>query len=90
MIIIILGCSNNSELGQLGMLITIQLRKAGISTLSLPSLSSENFEEQLKRFDSLGLPYTCILNEGTLRTGIFGLRNRDTTIKVYFNQLNFF
>lgn len=34
------------------------------------------------RFDEMAVPYTIVLNNKALNSGIVGLRNRDTTLEV--------
>jgi DNA polymerase gamma 2 len=62
--------------------LTKQLRGAGISTLLLPDMAKKSLESQFSRNDELGIPYTVVLNDASLKNGIVGLRSRDTTLKV--------
>lgn len=59
-----------------------KLRTNHISTLLLPSCSKTKLEEQYEQYDQLGIFYTLVLNENTLRNGMIHLRSRDTTLKV--------
>lgn len=70
-----------SELNDLALYLTKQLRSNHVSTLLLPSSSKLTLEAQWKHYDELGIPYNILLNEGTLRDGIAWLRSRDTTLK---------
>ncbi|KAJ9584663.1 hypothetical protein L9F63_020988 [Diploptera punctata] len=69
------------ELSELSLFLTKQLRNAGISTLLLPDVARKSLESQFARNDELGIPYTIVLNDATLRNGIVGMRSRDTTLK---------
>ncbi|CAH1999452.1 unnamed protein product [Acanthoscelides obtectus] len=70
-----------SELSDLALYLSRQLRSNHISTLLLPSTSKHSLEAQYKQYDQLGVPYTAVLNENTLKDGILYLRSRDTTLK---------
>lgn len=69
------------ELSQLAVYLTKQMRDTGISTLLLPDLVKKSLESQFVRNDELGIPYTAVLNDMSLKNGIISLRNRDTTLK---------
>ncbi|XP_063240426.1 DNA polymerase subunit gamma-2, mitochondrial [Bacillus rossius redtenbacheri] len=69
------------ELGRLAAYLARLLRQAGVSVLVLPDCASKSLESQFARNDALGVPYTAVLNAATLRTGVLGLRGRDTTLK---------
>lgn len=56
-----------------------------MSSLLLPSASKLNLDIQYQQYDQLGVPYTVVLNENSLKNGIIQLRNRDTTLKVRIN-----
>lgn len=58
-----------------------------MSSLLLPSASKLNLDIQYRQYDQLGVPYTVVLNENTLKNGIIQLRNRDTTLKVCINSV---
>nr|CAD7460102.1 unnamed protein product [Timema tahoe] len=73
--------STSEELSQLAVYLTRQLRKAGVSTLLLPDVAKRSQESQFLRNDEMGVPYTAVLNDNTLKTGILGLRSRETTLK---------
>lgn len=70
------------NLKELVLLLAKKIRKCGISTLVLPDMCSATVESQIERNDSLGIPYTILLNETTLKDGIISIRNRDTTLTV--------
>lgn len=76
------GAANITELNDLALYLTKQLRAMNVSVLLLPSSSKFTLEAQYKQYDHLGVPYTVILNDKTLVDGISQLRNRDTTLKV--------
>lgn len=59
----------------------------GISTLLLPDVARKSLESQFARNDELGIPYTAVLNDTSLKNGIVGLRSRDTTLKVSLGSL---
>jgi len=76
------AASVGEELSQLSLYLTKQLRNVGISTLLLPDVAKKSLESQFARNDELGIPYTVVLNDTSLKNGIVGLRSRDTTLKV--------
>nr|CAD7430890.1 unnamed protein product [Timema monikensis] len=76
-----LASATSEELSQLATYLTRQLRKAGVSTLLLPDVAKRSQESQFLRNDEMGVPYTAVLNDNTLKTGILGLRSRETTLK---------
>lgn len=69
------------ELKDLALYICRQLRTNHISCLLLPSSYKVTLETQFKQYDQMGVPYTVILNENTLKNGIALLRDRNTTLK---------
>ena len=76
------AASVGEELSELSLYLTKQLRNIGISTLLLPDVAKKSLESQFARNDEMGIPYTVVLNDATLRNGIVGMRSRDTTLKV--------
>jgi DNA polymerase gamma 2 len=81
------AASVGEELSQLALYLTKQLRGVGISTLLLPDIAKKSLESQFSRNDELGVPYTVVLNDTSLKNGIIGLRSRDTTLKVSVGQM---
>lgn len=79
---VVLAQSILNELNDLGLYLCKQLRTNHVSTLFLPSASKSTLDSQYVQYDQLGIPYTVVLNERTLKDGIGSLRNRDTTLKV--------
>ncbi|XP_068084430.1 DNA polymerase subunit gamma-2, mitochondrial [Anabrus simplex] len=75
------SASVSEELSQLALYLTRELRSCGILTLLLPDVAKKSLESQFIRNDELGIPYTAVLNDSSLKTGIIGLRSRDTTLK---------
>ncbi|KAK7788801.1 hypothetical protein R5R35_010912 [Gryllus longicercus] len=73
--------STCSDLCELAEFLTKQLRSVGISTLLLPDASKKSLESQFVRNDEIGIPYTVVMNDSTLKNGIIALRSRDTTLK---------
>lgn len=71
------------ELKQLATYLCKKLRTNNVSSLLLPSSSKVLLEQQFLQYDELGVPYTIMLNESTLKNGIAYLRSRDTTLKVH-------
>ncbi|XP_057659889.1 DNA polymerase subunit gamma-2, mitochondrial [Diorhabda carinulata] len=69
------------ELEDLALYLCKQLRTNHFSTLYLTSSSKNTLEAQYKQYDLLGIPYTILLNERTLKDGIAHFRSRDTTLK---------
>lgn len=78
----VLVAANISELTDLALYLTKQLRTNHVSTLFLPSSSKLSLEAQWRQYDELGVPYNVLLNEKTLKDGLALLRSRDTTLKV--------
>lgn len=70
------------ELRQLSVYLGLNLKKSGVSTLILPNTAKKSLESQFTDLDSLGIPYTAILNDSTLDDGIVGLRSIETTLEV--------
>lgn len=77
----IVNCGPSSSMKDIINFLTRELRNTGITVLHLPDSSSMPLEQQLIRYDEMGIPYCIVLNEGTLKNGIIGLRNRDTTLR---------
>lgn len=73
--------SGKDELKDLSLYICLQLRNLYISCLLLPISQKGSLEAQFQLYDKLGVPYTIVLNENTLKNGIALLRSRDTTLK---------
>ncbi|XP_046658366.1 DNA polymerase subunit gamma-2, mitochondrial isoform X2 [Homalodisca vitripennis] len=70
------------ELGQLATFLCLNLRKEGVHTLFISSSRSKKTKEaQLGFHDSIGIPYTVVVNAESLINGIVGLRSRDTTLQ---------
>ncbi|XP_022254142.1 DNA polymerase subunit gamma-2, mitochondrial-like isoform X2 [Limulus polyphemus] len=73
------GATN--KLRDLAIYITRQLRKSNVAVFPNPDLYCvSSLDSQFIHFDEMGIPYCIVLSERTLKTGIAGLRNRDTTI----------
>ncbi|CAG9773779.1 unnamed protein product [Ceutorhynchus assimilis] len=71
----------STELNDLALYLTRQLRTKHVSTLFLPSSSKLSLDAQWRQYDELGIPYGVLLNEKTLKDGLVLLRSRDTTLK---------
>ncbi|KAK9887681.1 hypothetical protein WA026_000003 [Henosepilachna vigintioctopunctata] len=69
------------ELQDLTTYLSKLLRNNNITTLLIAENVKKTLEAQYRQYDELGIPYTVVLNEATLRDGIAWLRNRDTTLK---------
>ncbi|XP_076305349.1 DNA polymerase subunit gamma-2, mitochondrial [Tachypleus tridentatus] len=77
----ITACGATNKLRDLAIYITRQLRKANVAVFPNPDLYCiSSLDTQFNHFDEMGIPYCIVLSEKTLKTGITGLRNRDTTI----------
>lgn len=85
----LLGVAKVSELKDLALYLSKQLRANYVHTLLLPSSSMHILDSQFKQYDQMGIPYTAILNDKTLVDGISLLRSRDTTLKVLLYYKNF-
>lgn len=86
--VIISAAAKVTELNDLGLYLTKQLRAVNVSTLFLPSSTKFSLEAQFKQYDQLGVPYSVILNDKTLVDGISQLRSRDTTLKEQVHVTN--
>lgn len=78
------------NLKDLSMLLARKIRKCGISVLLLPDMCTLSVERQILRNDALGIPYTVLLNETTLKDGIISIRSRDTTLKVFSGNIKLY
>ena len=67
----------------MGEFLTLSLRKIGIATLYLTHDNVKSLESKLGFYDLLGVPYVAVLQESTLKDGLFGLRCRETTLQVW-------
>lgn len=72
-----------TEMSELAVYVCKQLRTKHVSCLLLPSALEDSLEEQYYQYDELGVPYTIVLNESTLKDGLAHLRSRDTTLLVH-------
>ncbi|KAL8597650.1 hypothetical protein ACOMHN_031585 [Nucella lapillus] len=72
--------SRSSEVRVLIDHVAKELREAGISVLNVPA-NSASMDAQYKRNDELGVPYTVVMSDQTLDTGILSVRDRDTRLK---------
>ncbi|XP_024083659.1 uncharacterized protein LOC106670963 [Cimex lectularius] len=71
------------ELFEMGQMLCFDVMKAGLNCL-LPVrtlFGKEELEKQLDKNNSIGVPYTAVLTDHTLKTGIFGLFSRETTLQ---------
>lgn len=70
----------SEDLKMLAVYLTQELKKAGIYTLSsVPAQKS--VEDEFLLHDTLGIPFTVVLNEATLSDGVLGIRSRETTLQ---------
>lgn len=85
----ITGNSNKQEMQDLSLYICLLLKNLYISCLLLPNRDKSTLERQYDMHDRLGVPYTIVLNENSLKNGVILLRSRDTTLKekVHINDL---
>ncbi|XP_075154708.1 DNA polymerase subunit gamma-2, mitochondrial [Haematobia irritans] len=72
----------NSELHELSLHLNFVLCRAGLRLFEIPfhATSKENIDLFLRKADSYGIPYTIIVEENSLKTGLMKLRNRDTSL----------
>lgn len=79
------GSSTNvtQQLSELALVLARRIRKIGIASLLLPDAGKRSLESSFLRADGFGIPYSVVLNDKTLSDGILGIRNRDTTLKVW-------
>ncbi|KAL1116223.1 hypothetical protein AAG570_005718, partial [Ranatra chinensis] len=86
--------SSSDELDELKSLcrcLGLDLRKHGLTAL-LPSpveFGKKALSHQVTFHDGLGVPYVLVVRPETLKTGIAGLRGRDTTLEVRSTSLWF-
>lgn len=64
-----------------------ELRRAGLTVLDLHDTTSP-METQYTMFDEIGVPWTAVLNDTTIKNGLVLLRSRDTTIKEKISLLS--
>lgn len=65
------------------------LRAKNISCLYVPTSFKKTLDAQWSHYDQLGVPYSVLLNETTLKNGVLNLRSRETTLSVSL-QFKFF
>ncbi|KAK2192049.1 hypothetical protein NP493_40g07041 [Ridgeia piscesae] len=58
-----------------------ELRRAGLTVLDLHDTTSP-MDTQYTMFDEMGVLWTAVLNDATIKNGLVLLRSRDTTVKV--------
>uniref|UniRef100_A0A0A9Y702 DNA polymerase subunit gamma-2, mitochondrial n=1 Tax=Lygus hesperus TaxID=30085 RepID=A0A0A9Y702_LYGHE len=71
------------ELYDMSRMICLDLKKEGLGCLfpSPQEFGKKGLETQLAKHDALGICYTVVLNEGSLKSGLCGLYNRETTLQ---------
>lgn len=74
--------NDERNMKDLALLLTKQIRKNSISVLLLDDMCKTPIDEQIMRNDALGIPYTIVMDEKTLKSGLLGIRSRDTTLQV--------
>ncbi|XP_036321149.1 DNA polymerase subunit gamma-2, mitochondrial [Rhagoletis pomonella] len=75
---------NIDDLEDLCLHLHFVLERSGLRMLSENTVFTDSFQELdvgLQKSDCLGIPYTLIINESTLKTGLLQLRSRDTTLE---------
>nr|XP_054762782.1 DNA polymerase subunit gamma-2, mitochondrial-like [Lytechinus pictus] len=77
--VIILPLRGTKELRELSDYLGKEFRKASINVRSIIEVSP-SLENYYTMFDEMGVPFTILLNENTLKSGILRVRNRDTTL----------
>ena len=84
---VFIDSSTAEEIKQLAEFLSRGLHQNGLSAL-LPNtnLAKKSLESQVALNDALGIPYTVVLSSSTLNNGIAGLRSRETTLEVIFNN----
>lgn len=74
---------NDIELMDLATYILLKLKQAGIDVLQQTESivrNTDGLTEKFNAVDQIGVPYTIVLNDESLKNGLMQLRNRDTTI----------
>jgi glycyl-tRNA synthetase (class II) len=51
-----------------------------LNELTTFNYDENQIEEMLKNYDEVGIPYDILLDEKSLKDGLFQLRNRNTTL----------
>ncbi|KAF6199148.1 hypothetical protein GE061_007173 [Apolygus lucorum] len=71
------------ELYDMSRMICLDLKKESLGCLfpSPQEFGKKGLETQLAKHDALGICYTVVLNEGSLKSGLCGLYNRETTLQ---------
>lgn len=88
-----MGRGSSSELRQVCEGLFQEFLEAGISTwpgyLDTMSLSLENLHT---KYDEMGVLFTVMVSESTLKGGLLLVRNRDTTIRetMHISEIKFF
>ncbi|PVD37551.1 hypothetical protein C0Q70_00145 [Pomacea canaliculata] len=72
--------SKKKEVFILSQHVAKELREGNLSVLHLPR-NSDSMESQYRRNDELGVPYTVVLSDQTLESGVIIIRSRDTSLK---------
>ncbi|XP_011190740.2 DNA polymerase subunit gamma-2, mitochondrial [Zeugodacus cucurbitae] len=74
----------SKDLEDLCLHINYVLSRSGLRLMKENTIFTESLDkldEQLYKYDSLGIPYALIINENTLQNGLLKLRSRDTTLE---------
>ena len=76
---------HSKDLDDLAKYIELLIHKAEPRIKVLNELHTRNYDKfqlegQYKIYDEIGIPYNIILDEKALKDGLFGLRNRNTTL----------
>eukprot|EP00057_Strongylocentrotus_purpuratus_P022325 XP_011676799.1 PREDICTED: DNA polymerase subunit gamma-2, mitochondrial-like [Strongylocentrotus purpuratus] len=77
--VIVLPLRGTKELRELSDYLGKEFRKAGVNVRSIVEVSP-SLENYYTMFDEMGVPFTILLNENTLKSGILRVRQRDTTL----------
>ncbi|XP_072168000.1 DNA polymerase subunit gamma-2, mitochondrial-like [Diadema setosum] len=77
--VVVLPLRGTRELRELCDYLGKEFRKAGINIRCILEMAP-SLENYYTMFDEMGVPFTILLNENTVKTGIVRVRNRDTTL----------
>lgn len=81
------------ELKDLAKYISILLERSNISVFKLDEFQfddTSNLDQKHSEMDAIGVPYSLVVDDKSLKTGFLKLRNRDTTLSetIHITYLN--
>ncbi|XP_070581038.1 DNA polymerase subunit gamma-2, mitochondrial-like [Ptychodera flava] len=76
----VIPLKNTRDMREISEHLSKELRMAGVNTLYMCDTQT-TLDQHFVRFDAMGVPFTVIINENTLKNGVIAMRNRDTTLR---------